>query len=140
MDLDRCNRNLDDIQREAQMMSLIEHPNVVRAYCSFMVKRSLWVVMAFMAQGSCLHLMKAAYPEGFKEASIGSILKETLKVLEYLHRHDHIHRDVKARNIHLDDNGKVKLADFGVSTCMIAPEVLQPGTGYNFFPCFSITD
>ena len=100
------------------MMSLIEHPNVVRAYCSFMVKRSLWVVMAFMAQGSCLHLMKAAYPEGFKEASIGSILKETLKVLEYLHRHDHIHRDVKARNIHLDDNGKVKLADFGVSTCM----------------------
>ncbi|KAG5004429.1 hypothetical protein JHK84_028693 [Glycine max] len=151
LDLDRCNSNLDDIRREAQTMSLIEHPNVVRAFCSFVVERSLWVVMGFMAQGSCLHLMKAAYPEGFEEAAIGSILKETLKALEYLHRHGHIHRDVKAGNILLDDNGLVKLADFGVSACMfdtgdrqrsrntfvgtpcwMAPEVLQPGTGYNF--------
>ncbi|XP_014513537.1 serine/threonine-protein kinase BLUS1 [Vigna radiata var. radiata] len=151
LDLDRCNSNLDDIRREAQTMSLIEHPNVVRAFCSFVVDRSLWVVMGFMAQGSCLHLMKAAYPEGFEEAAIGSILKETLKALEYLHRHGHIHRDVKAGNILLDSNGQVKLADFGVSACMfdtgdrqrsrntfvgtpcwMAPEVLQPGTGYNF--------
>ncbi|KAK6646171.1 hypothetical protein PHAVU_L005401 [Phaseolus vulgaris] len=151
LDLDRCNSNLEDIRREAQTMSLIEHPNVVRAFCSFVVERSLWVVMGFMAQGSCLHLMKAAYPEGFEEAAIGSILKETLKALEYLHRHGHIHRDVKAGNILLDSNGQVKLADFGVSACMfdtgdrqrsrntfvgtpcwMAPEVLQPGTGYNF--------
>ncbi|KAK7278317.1 hypothetical protein RJT34_23344 [Clitoria ternatea] len=151
LDLDRCNSNLDDIRREAQTMSLIDHPNVVRAYCSFVVERSLWVVMGFMAQGSCLHLMKSAYPDGFEEDAIGSILKETLKALDYLHRHGHIHRDVKAGNILLDDNGQVKLADFGVSACMfdtgdrqrsrntfvgtpcwMAPEVLQPGTGYNF--------
>ncbi|KAL2325252.1 hypothetical protein Fmac_024310 [Flemingia macrophylla] len=151
LDLDRCNSNLEDIRREAQTMSLIDHPNVVRAYCSFVVERSLWVVMGFMAQGSCLHLMKAAYTDGFEEDAIGSILKETLKALDYLHRHGHIHRDVKAGNILLDSNGQVKLADFGVSACMfdtgdrqrsrntfvgtpcwMAPEVLQPGTGYNF--------
>ncbi|KAG2676964.1 hypothetical protein I3760_12G075600 [Carya illinoinensis] len=150
LDLDRCNSNLDDIRREAQTMSLIDHPNVVRAYCSFVVERNLWVVMPFMAEGSCLHLMKIAYPDGFEEAAIGSILKETLKALEYLHRQGHIHRDVKAGNILLDSNGMVKLADFGVSACMfdtgdrqrsrntfvgtpcwMAPEVLQPGSGYN---------
>ncbi|PON92813.1 Serine/threonine protein kinase [Trema orientale] len=150
LDLDRCNSNLDDIRREAQTMSLIEHPNVVRAYCSFVVERNLWVVMPFMAEGSCLHLMKIAYPDGFEEAAIGSILKETLKALDYLHRQGHIHRDVKAGNILLDTNGIVKLADFGVSACMfdtgdrqrsrntfvgtpcwMAPEVLQPGSGYN---------
>ncbi|XP_040986745.1 serine/threonine-protein kinase BLUS1-like isoform X2 [Juglans microcarpa x Juglans regia] len=150
LDLDRCNSNLDDIRREAQTMSLIDHQNVVRAYCSFVVEQNLWVVMPFMAEGSCLHLMKIAYPDGFEEAAIGSILKETLKALEYLHRQGHIHRDVKAGNILLDDNGVVKLADFGVSACMfdtgdrrrsrntfvgtpcwMAPEVLQPGSGYN---------
>ncbi|KAG6633865.1 serine/threonine-protein kinase BLUS1-like [Carya illinoinensis] len=150
LDLDRCNSNLDDIRREAQTMSLIDHPNVVRSYCSFVVERNLWVVMPFMAEGSCLHLMKIAYPDGFEEAAIGSILKETLKALEYLHRQGHIHRDVKAGNILLDSNGMVKLADFGVSACMfdtgdrqrsrntfvgtpcwMAPEVLQPGSGYN---------
>ncbi|MQL86401.1 hypothetical protein Taro_018940, partial [Colocasia esculenta] len=151
LDLDRCNSNLDDIRREAKTMSLIEHPNVIRAYCSFVVERNLWVVMPFMTEGSCLHLMKIAYPNGFEEHVIGSILKETLKALEYLHRHGHIHRDVKAGNILLDKSGVVKLGDFGVSACMfdagdrqrtrntfvgtpcwMAPEVLQPGSGYDF--------
>ncbi|KAK9161077.1 hypothetical protein Syun_007418 [Stephania yunnanensis] len=151
LDLDRCNTNLDDIRREAQTMSLIDHPNVIRAYCSFVVERCLWVVMPFMAEGSCLHLIKIAYPDGFEEPVIASILKETLKALQYLHRHGHIHRDVKAGNILLDSNGVVKLGDFGVSACMfdkgdrqrsrntfvgtpcwMAPEVLQPGSGYDF--------
>lgn len=95
LDLDRCNSNLDDIRREAQTMSLIDHPNVIRAFCSFVVDHNLWVVMPFMAEGSCLHLMKTSYPEGFEESAIGSILKEALKALEYLHHHGHIHRDVK---------------------------------------------
>ncbi|KAJ9549674.1 hypothetical protein OSB04_022217 [Centaurea solstitialis] len=151
LDLDRCNSNLDDIRREAQTMSLIDHPNVIRAFCSFVVNQNLWVVMPFMAEGSCLHLMKTAYPDGFEESAISSILKETLKALEYLHRQGHIHRDVKAGNILLDTNGVIKLGDFGVSACMfdrgdrqrsrntfvgtpcwMAPEVLQPGSGYDF--------
>ncbi|XP_059276419.1 serine/threonine-protein kinase BLUS1-like isoform X1 [Lycium ferocissimum] len=151
LDLDRCNSNLDDIRREAQTMSLIDHPNVIKSFCSFVVESYLWVVMPFMAEGSCLHLMKIAYPDGFEESAICSMLKETLKALEYLHRHGHIHRDVKSGNILLDTNGAVKLGDFGVSACMfdsgdrqrsrntfvgtpcwMAPEVLQPGTGYDF--------
>ncbi|GKA92821.1 serine/threonine-protein kinase BLUS1 isoform X1 [Tanacetum coccineum] len=151
LDLERINSNLDDIRREAQTMSLIDHPNVIRAFCSFAVNQNLWVVMPFMAEGSCLHLMKTAYPDGFEESAIASILKETLKALEYLHRHGHIHRDVKAGNILLDTNGEIKLGDFGVSACMfdrgdrqrsrntfvgtpcwMAPEVLQPGSGYDF--------
>ncbi|KAA3470085.1 serine/threonine-protein kinase BLUS1-like isoform X1 [Gossypium australe] len=103
LDLDRCNSNLvinhstekDDIRREAQTMSLIDHPNVIRAFCSFVVDHNLWVVMPFMSEGSCLHLMKIAYPDGLEEPAIGSILKEALKALDYLHRQGHIHRDVK---------------------------------------------
>ncbi|PUZ38264.1 hypothetical protein GQ55_9G182600 [Panicum hallii var. hallii] len=151
LDLDQLNNNIDEIQREAQIMSLIDHPNVIRAYCSFVVEHSLWVIMPFMTEGSCLHLMKISYQDGFDEPVIGSILKETLKALEYLHRQGQIHRDVKAGNILIDSAGVVKLGDFGVSACMfdrgdrqrsrntfvgtpcwMAPEVLQPGTGYNF--------
>ncbi|KAG2555277.1 serine/threonine-protein kinase OSR1-like isoform X1 [Panicum virgatum] len=151
LDLDRVNSNLDDVRKEAQTMSLIDHPNVIKSYCSFVVDHNLWVVMPFMSEGSCLHLMKVAYPDGFDEPVIASILKETLKALEYLHRQGHIHRDVKAGNILIDSPGVVKLGDFGVSACMfdrgdrqrarntfvgtpcwMAPEVLQPGTGYNF--------
>ncbi|TYI39141.1 hypothetical protein ES332_A02G076700v1 [Gossypium tomentosum] len=79
-------------------MSLIDHSNVIRPYCSFVVDHNLWIVMPFMSEGSCLHLMKSAYLGGFEEPAIGSVLKETLKALDYLHRQGHIYRDVKEIN------------------------------------------
>ncbi|XP_068642642.1 serine/threonine-protein kinase BLUS1-like isoform X2 [Aristolochia californica] len=151
LDLERCNNDLDGIRREVQTMSLIDHPNLLRAHCSFTAEQSLWVVMPYMAGGSCLHIMKSAYPEGFEEPVIATLLREVLKALVYLHSHGHIHRDVKAGNILVDSNGSVKLADFGVSACMfdtgdrqrsrntfvgtpcwMAPEVMQQLHGYDF--------
>lgn len=76
-------------------MILVDHPNVLKSHCSFVSDHNLWVVMPFMAGGSCLHILKAAYPDGFEEVVIATILREILKGLEYLHHHGHIHRDVK---------------------------------------------
>ncbi|KAG4166709.1 hypothetical protein ERO13_A13G150300v2 [Gossypium hirsutum] len=149
LDLDRCNNgSLENIRLETQTMSCVDHPNLVRAYSSFVVDRNLWVVMPFMSVGSCLHAMKKAHPNGLEEIEI--CFKETLKALDYLHRQGHIHRDVKAGNILVDSNGAVKLSDFGVSACMfdsgdrqrcrntftgtpcwMAPEVMQAETGYD---------
>ncbi|KAL3526416.1 hypothetical protein ACH5RR_011072 [Cinchona calisaya] len=151
LDLEKCNNDLDGIRREAQTMSLIDHANVLRAHCSFTAGHHLWVVMPYMAGGSCLHIMKSSYPEGFEESVIATLLREVLKALVYLHAHGHIHRDVKAGNILIDTDGAVKLADFGVSACMfdngdrqrsrntfvgtpcwMAPEVMQQLHGYDF--------
>ncbi|CAN6483701.1 unnamed protein product [Victoria cruziana] len=151
LDLEKCNNDLDGIRREVQTMSLIDHPNLLRAHCSFTNDHSLWVVMPYMAGGSCLHIMKSAYAEGFEEPVIATLLREVLKALVYLHSHGHIHRDVKAGNILIDGNGAVKLADFGVSAgmfdtgdrqrsrntfvgtpCWMAPEVMQQLHGYDF--------
>lgn len=151
LDLEKCNNDLDGIRREVQTMTLINHPNLLRAHCSFTADHCLWVVMPYMAGGSCLHIMKSAYPEGFEEPAIATLLREVLKALVYLHGHGHIHRDVKAGNILVDGNGTVKLADFGVSACMfdtgdrqrarntfvgtpcwMAPEVMQQLHGYDF--------
>ncbi|XP_030945920.1 cAMP-dependent protein kinase type 2-like [Quercus lobata] len=76
-------------------MNLVDHPNVLKSHCSFVSGHNLWVVMPFMAGGSCLHILKAAYPDGFEELVIATILREVLKGLDYLHHHGHIHRDVK---------------------------------------------
>ncbi|XP_048229890.1 serine/threonine-protein kinase BLUS1 isoform X2 [Ricinus communis] len=151
LDMERCNNDLDGIRREVQTMSLIDHPNVLRAHCSFTTGHSLWVVMPYMAGGSCLHIMKSSFPEGFDEPVIATLLRETLKALVYLHAHGQIHRDIKAGNILIDSSGAVKVADFGVSACMfdtgdrqrsrntfvgtpcwMAPEVMQQLHGYDF--------
>lgn len=81
-------------------MILTDHPNVLQAHCSFTVGHNLWVVMPYMGGGSCLHIMKSAYPEGFEEPVIATVLCEVLKALVYLHAHGHIHRDVKVCHIY----------------------------------------
>ncbi|KAG6495921.1 hypothetical protein ZIOFF_043754 [Zingiber officinale] len=151
LDFERNNSDLSNISREAQTMILIDHPNVLRAHCSFVNGHNLWVVMPYMAGGSCLHIMKSVYPHGFEETVIATILKDVLKGLEYLHHHGHIHRDVKAGNILVDTRGAIKLGDFGVSACLfdsgdrqrtrntfvgtpcwMAPEVMEQLHGYDF--------
>ncbi|XP_078157790.1 protein kinase superfamily protein isoform X2 [Carex rostrata] len=151
LDFERDNSDLNNIMREAQTMTLIDHPNVLKAHCSFVHGQTLWVVMPYMAGGSCLHIMKSAFPDGLDEAVIATILKETLKGVEYLHQLGHIHRDVKAGNILVDSKRGIKLGDFGVSACLfdggdrqrqrntfvgtpcwMAPEVLEQMKGYDF--------
>lgn len=83
------------IRREVQTMILLDHPNLLKAHCSFMATRSLWIVMPYMAAGSCLHIIKSAHPDGFEEHTIVTLLHGVLKALAYLHSHGHIHRDVK---------------------------------------------
>lgn len=151
LDFERDNCDLNNVSREAQTMILVDHPNVLKSHCSFVSDHNLWVVMPFMSGGSCLHILKAAHPDGFEEVVIATVLKEVLKGLEYLHHHGHIHRDVKAGNILIDSRGAVKLGDFGVSACLfdsgdrqrtrntfvgtpcwMAPEVMEQLHGYNF--------
>ncbi|KAJ4960248.1 hypothetical protein NE237_020158 [Protea cynaroides] len=151
LDLERCNSDLDGVRREVQTMKLIDHPNILRALCSFPSGRNLWIVTPYMSGGSCLHIMKSAYRDGFEEPVIVTLLRAVLNALAYLHAQGHIHRDVKAGNILVGSSGAVKLADFGVSACMfesgdrqrsrntfvgtpcwMAPEVMQQLHGYNF--------
>ncbi|KAL1814518.1 serine/threonine-protein kinase BLUS1-like [Daucus carota subsp. sativus] len=151
LDFERDNCDLNSVSREAQIMNLVDHPNVLKSHCSFVSDHNLWVIMPYMAGGSCLHILKAAYPEGFQEVVIATIMREVLKALEYLHHHGHIHRDVKAGNVLIDTRGAIKLGDFGVSACLfdsgdrqrtrntfvgtpcwMAPEVMEQVHGYDF--------
>jgi len=144
---------LNEIVRETQTMSQLDHPNLVTCHCSFLSGSKLWLVMPFLTGGSVLNIMRFLNPDGggLSEPVIATIVKEVLKALDYFHRCGNIHRDIKAGNILIDAHGNVKLADFGVSTtcwgsggawkahgtfvgtpCWMAPEVMEQVKGYDF--------
>jgi serine/threonine-protein kinase OSR1/STK39 len=59
--------------------------------------------------------MRHSQPDGLEEVLIATIMKPVLQALAYMHERSGIHRDVKAGNVLVDAEGRVKLGDFGVS-------------------------
>ena len=96
--------------------------------------------MEYLGGGSCADLLKPP-PHSISESHIAIICKQLLLGLSYLHSEGKLHRDIKAANILLGMDGRVKLADFGVAAQLVnlksvrntfvgtpfwmAPEVIQ---------------
>lgn len=88
-------------------------PQLVSYVGSFSVEYSLWVITEYLDGGSVLDRTKRF--RTLSEAEIAVVCREVLLGLFHLNRDGFIHRDIKAANILLSRNGRVKLADFGAS-------------------------
>lgn len=106
--------DLHEIIKEISIMQQCDSPYVVRYYGSYFKQCDLWICMEYCGAGSVSDIMRLR-KKTLTEDEIATILCDTLKGLEYLHRRRKIHRDIKAGNILLNSEGHAKLADFGVA-------------------------
>ncbi|XP_041467896.1 serine/threonine-protein kinase 3-like isoform X1 [Lytechinus variegatus] len=106
--------DLQEIIKEISIMQQCDSTYVVKYYGSYFKNTDLWIVMEYCGAGSVSDIMRRRN-KTLNEAEIATILYSTLKGLEYLHFMRKIHRDIKAGNILLNNEGNAKLADFGVA-------------------------
>ncbi|KAI7900670.1 uncharacterized protein BX663DRAFT_544817 [Cokeromyces recurvatus] len=101
---------------KAERMILITQTNspfVTKLYYTFQSKDYLYLVMEYLNGGDCSSLIKVLGSLPCKWAR--KYLAEVTLGLSYLHERHIVHRDLKPDNLLIDQNGHLKLTDFGLS-------------------------
>lgn len=114
--IEKCNEEeLDEYMIEIDILGDCKHKNIIELYEAYYYEQKLWMLIEFCAGGAVDSIM-IELDKCLSEPQIQYITQEVLEALAYLHEKCYvIHRDLKAGNILLTENGEVKLADFGVS-------------------------
>ncbi len=101
-------------QREARAASALQHPNIVQVFDYGQSKESYFIVMEYV-DGMDLrrYLKKRSILENDRAVEIAH---DVALGLGAAHRRGIVHRDVKPQNIMLNDDGLVKLTDFGIAS------------------------
>ncbi|KAG5047966.1 hypothetical protein JHK85_009069 [Glycine max] len=119
---------LREFAQEVYILSKIQHKNVVKFVGACTKPPNLYLVTEYMSGGSMfdfLHKQKTVL-------ALPSLLKVAIDVSEgmkYLHQNDIIHRDLKAANLLIDENGVVKVSDFGVARVHDQSGIMTAETG-----------
>ena len=106
---------IEDLQREVDLMRTFQHENIVRYIGAEMdtSKNVLYIFQEWVTGGSITSLLNKFGP--FTTSVVRSYFYQILCGLQYLHSNRILHRDIKGGNILVNDEGIVKLADFGAS-------------------------
>ena len=113
--------------REIKLTAQLNHPHILPLLDSGEANGTLYYVMPFVEGESLRNRLDREKQLSVEDAL--RIVGEVADALEYSHRHDVIHRDVKPENILLDE-GHAVVADFGIArTINIASGGKLTGTG-----------
>ncbi|EAR97251.2 plant dual-specificity MAP kinase kinase family domain protein (macronuclear) [Tetrahymena thermophila SB210] len=103
------------IQTEVKVMYSLDHPNIIKLYNHFEEDAYIYLMIEYASGGQ---LWQKLTKEGrFDENTVKRYMADIILAVEYLHSQNPpiIHRDIKPENLILDENGRVKLVDFGWS-------------------------
>ena len=116
-------RDAQRFEREASLAAGILHPNIIRIYGSGREQGLLWTAME-LAEGESLRerLRREGRLSVTDTIAVG---RQVLAALVAAHDKDVLHRDIKAENIVVADDGSLKVLDFGIAKVASGPALTR---------------
>lgn len=102
------------LEREARVMAMLKHPNIVAVHDFQRTEEGAAIVMEFVDGGSLRDLL-LKHPKGLPVAEALRILRQIAAGLETAHACGVIHRDMKPENVLIDVDGMARVTDFGLA-------------------------
>jgi len=106
--------SLNKFIREINIISSLRHPNIVLNMGASINKSDYYMISEYVPKGSLFDFL-IVQKGTFSETEQLNIAYEIAIAIKYLHSRKVLHCDLKSSNILIDDNGKIKITDFGLS-------------------------
>eukprot|EP00697_Spironema_sp_BW2_P010841 gnl/Spiro4/26250_TR13087_c0_g1_i1.p1 gnl/Spiro4/26250_TR13087_c0_g1~~gnl/Spiro4/26250_TR13087_c0_g1_i1.p1 ORF type:complete len:333 (+),score=51.01 gnl/Spiro4/26250_TR13087_c0_g1_i1:103-1101(+) len=134
-------KQVDHILSEKQILSLVNHPFMVRLHDTFQDDTYLYMVMDFVIGGEVFSHLRAL--GCFTNEMAKFYAAQIILAFEFLHMRNIVYRDLKPENLLLDRSGYIQIVDFGFAKLVrdrtwtlcgtpeyLAPEIIQ-SKGHN---------
>src|SRR5580704_13071629 len=125
-DTDRRDKLRERLFREARSAGVLSHPNIVTIYDMDESDGLAYIAMAYVNGPTLEKILASEAP--LSGANMLRILRQAALGLDYAHGRGIVHRDVKPANIMTDEDGAVKITDFGIAKITALNNVTETRT------------
>jgi serine/threonine-protein kinase len=117
---------VERFRREASSAAGLNHPNIVQIYDRGEAEDTYYIAMEYLEGRSLKEIILKYAP--LSPDLVVSVSFQILEALRFAHRRDVIHRDIKPQNIIVDNDGRVKVTDFGIARAGNASTMTEAGS------------
>ncbi|ESR62757.1 hypothetical protein CICLE_v10015080mg [Citrus x clementina] len=115
------------IKREISILRRVRHPNIVQLFEVMATKSKIYFVMEYVRGGE---LFNKVAKGRLKEDLARKYFQQLISAVGFCHARGVYHRDLKPENLLLDENGDLKVSDFGLSA--VSDQIRQDGLFHTF--------
>lgn len=110
-------------KREALAATELTHPNIVSVYDIGEEENNQYIVMEYVKGMDLKHYIHSNFPIPYQK--VLDIMRQILAAVAEAHKNSIIHRDLKPQNVLIDEEGTVKITDFGIAVALSQTSITQ---------------